>query len=249
MSVPASPGNDGSLAGSSLPGPTHLLAAAALLAFPALVPSPVVAQAAGRDTAFRHADHASLSCGHCHSTAEGHGAVTVTSRADCLSCHHGPLVRRECAACHGAEELGGRRFERSTTFELSMGTTATRPLPFDHAEHQAVACADCHAGRPALGASAVACADCHDEHHRPEAACRSCHGTAPEGSHGRDVHLTCAGSGCHAPSPIAASQRTRETCLACHQDLADHRPGRDCATCHLLPPAHDDGGTGEDRGR
>lgn len=224
-------------------GSVARLAAAALpLLLAGAVPSNVDAQQPPPETEdFSHRQHADLPCLHCHDSRDGHGELVIDTEAECTACHHGTVVRRECAACHEAGELGGIPYGRSTVLEMSVGTVE-RSLPFDHADHDGLVCSDCHAGPPALDASGVACADCHEEHHRPEASCRSCHAVAPDRSHDRQVHLTCSGAGCHEPAPVTAAERTRETCLACHRELADHRPGEVCQKCHLLPPARPEGG-------
>ena len=38
-----------------------------------------------------------------------------------------------------------------------------------------------------------------------------------------EVHLTCSGSGCHEVSSLDDIPQEREFCLACHQDLVEHK--------------------------
>ena len=57
----------------------------------------------------------------------------------------------------------------------------------------------------------------------------------PESAHPRDrVHQGCDGSGCHEDASVAALPAARNVCLACHTKQVDHKPGRDCAPCHLV---------------
>ena len=72
-------------------------------------------------------------------------------------------------------------------------------------------------------------------------ACSSCHVEAPASAHPpAEAHLTCSGSGCHQELPFEGVPNTRNACLVCHQELVDHRAGRECAECHAL----DGGGIG-----
>ena len=96
-----------------------------------------------------------------------------------------------------------------------------------------------------LAAASVSCSSCHEDHHTAESTCRACHATAPLEQHPVDeVHVTCTGSGCHEASSFSPPGRTREFCLACHQDLVEHKieDDRDCAACHTLPAPRDGGG-------
>lgn len=205
--------------------------------------------AANGDTvAFRHGDHADVGCQRCHSSEDTHGAVTVTSIRGCRSCHHSEPTARPCTRCHDRSELE-RSGEHPVTRDLalSVGTARDRELPFDHGIHGSVDCADCHAGGTSRSAATIQCSECHDEHHGTEVRCASCHREAPEGTHPLAAHATCTGSGCHDAQslPVTAStmaRAPRSICLACHQDQEDHRPGEQCARCHLTPS---DAGSGD----
>jgi hypothetical protein len=115
--------------------------------------------------------------------------------------------------------------------------TRDRALPFDHADHTSEGCESCHTADLTLSSAATSCSACHEAHHEPEATCRSCHEEAPAEAHPAEVHVGCSGAGCHTPTPFDAVPRTREFCLACHQDLVEHRreSEQECAECHTLP--------------
>ena len=190
---------------------------------------------------FRHVEHRDLACADCHASEPEHGALTVTTVADCRSCHHTEPVSADCASCHNeVSRVGtGAALEVHRTLSLSVGERPDRALPFDHARHADLSCASCHAAGPDQSAAQADCASCHEEHHTPVATCASCHVPAAEGAHQVETaHVGCSGSGCHTDLPFQALERTRAVCLGCHQDQVDHRPGEDCADCHAMtgPP-------------
>lgn len=204
----------------------------------ARAPGGPTGQGPPRDTTrFRHDDHSDIRCQTCHET--GQPTVTTDPRW-CRDCHHTGRRSASCQSCHRPGELRGRRFDTPRTLRFSVSDdSTTRTLPFRHEPHTELECSRCHTGRPALGAADAPCSECHAEHHEPEAACTACHRPAAEGAHPReDAHLTCTGSGCHEPAPFQEVPRTRNACLSCHREMADHRPGRDCAECHVLPAPH-----------
>ena len=74
------------------------------------------------------------------------------------------------------------------------------------------------------------------EHHQPESACSTCHVEGAEGSHPLSSHEGCSGAGCHEEQPADLSTWTRESCVFCHMDYAEHKPEvDDCANCHAVP--------------
>ena len=186
---------------------------------------------------FDHARHTQVDCLACHSMDESHGRITVTSFRDCRECHHTGSTVQPCTRCHEASDAPGRAYEVRRAFRPSVGAAENRTLPFDHGQHADVSCETCHREGLALSAARVNCSACHDEHHDAGNDCMACHQRPASTAHTRTSHLTCEGAGCHAPAPIAASDRTRTLCLACHQDMTDHQPGRTCVNCHALPPA------------
>lgn len=195
------------------------------------------AVSARRDTLeFRHRDHRSVGCVTCHPSDDTHGGLAVERPAGCHECHHRSDDAPACARCHAESELRGADYGLRGAPELSTGDAPERPLDFDHAEHEAAACRDCHTGGVELATEGAACADCHDEHHDPDARCAACHVDAPDEVHPVDVvHVTCAGSGCHTSLPFDRVPRSRQACLSCHQELTEHRPGRPCVECHPMP--------------
>lgn len=201
-------------------------------------PIPGWPQQVPQELDFLHSEHASVDCASCHESVERHGEVTVTTVNDCRSCHHtvdqGEI--QSCADCHQESESTGDPYALTRTMDFSTGLTVQRALPFDHDAHPDLDCASCHTDGLALSASAVDCASCHEDHHEPAADCMSCH--QPTGSEAHVVetaHVTCSGAGCHTDLPFEGLPRTNTVCLACHQDLVDHRPGGECAECHALP--------------
>lgn len=185
---------------------------------------------------FRHRDHRGVACVTCHPSEETHGGLAFRRPAGCHECHHASDDAPACTRCHAERELRGADYGLRGAPDLSTGDAPERPLDFDHAEHEASACRDCHTEGVELATEGAACAECHEDHHDPDARCAACHVDAPDEAHPVDVaHVTCAGSGCHASLPFDRVPRSRQACLVCHQDLADHRPGRPCVECHPMP--------------
>ena len=189
----------------------------------------------GKD-AFAHAQHKSVQCQSCHDNAPTHGTIKAVAR-DCQSCHHSATAAVTCTKCHERAELA-KRVSRTQQFALSTGAK-TRTMPFEHARHDDVACTKCHTGTGTMSAANVQCNACHVEHHKPAVTCMQCHPPVRKGAHTRNVHLGCAGSGCHSklPAALASVPHTRQFCTACHQDMVSHKPAGNCAECHKLPPA------------
>jgi len=181
---------------------------------------------------FRHETHTEVSCTSCHNSQEAHGQPTVTTATDCQACHHSAERAEPCTACHATATLVPARVSRSIA--LDIGLRANRSLPFDHAVHTSVTCGQCHADGVGRSAATVDCASCHREHHEPSVTCMACHAQPRANAHTLSAHVTCAGAGCHESQTYDPLPRTREFCLVCHQDLVDHRPGQDCASCHAL---------------
>ncbi|NIP83157.1 MAG: hypothetical protein GWM90_29570 [Gemmatimonadetes bacterium] len=222
--------------------PVRLASAGSLdpaLARLALAAHPAQAAQTADTLAFRHSRHRDVGCTSCHSMEDSHGALTVTGIRDCRSCHHTEPVSANCQDCHSAAEVRSLRVGMQRTMDIRVGglNRPTRTLPFNHAVHGGLDCAACHTGGLALSASAVECSACHEEHHAPTSECMACHEPPARGAHSLQVHLGCAGSGCHEAAPASVRQvpRTRDFCLVCHQGMTEHRPGRNCENCHTLP--------------
>jgi hypothetical protein len=188
------------------------------------------------ETVFRHANHRDVECSSCHVSTESHGAITVTEIADCRSCHHVGEPAENCASCHRRPVLAGRGpFTVPQRVDFSVrDQPVQRSLPFGHADHVEPTCATCHQAGLTRPLDTGACATCHTEHHAVGATCMSCHEQPPASAHDLQSHLTCGGSGCHENPVYDAVPRDRQGCLACHQDLVEHRPGQECAACHAL---------------
>jgi hypothetical protein len=187
--------------------------------------------------AFSHPRHRNVTCESCHNNSRQHGEVTVKTNAQCQSCHHKAPVANNCSSCHAASEFAAKPYPTTQNFAISagQGSTKTRQANFDHRRHAGVSCAQCHRDEVTRSAANVECSACHKEHHKPTATCMACHPTPRANAHTVNVHVGCAGSGCHSKLPVPGVPRTRQFCLACHQTLVNHKPGGNCADCHKLP--------------
>ena len=195
---------------------------------------------ASANQAFNHTRHRQVKCESCHNSTESHGAVVIKSAAQCQSCHHGnTAVAANCASCHQPGEYANRTYPMSQRFTFSTPSSGTRQraVSFAHQPHSRVECTACHREPVTRSAAKVECNACHADHHKATASCMACHPTPRQAVHNRNVHLSCAGSGCHSelPKSIANVPRTRTFCLACHQNMVNHRPTGNCADCHRLP--------------
>ena len=206
-------------------------------AAPPQLPSP------GADTvpSFSHDVHEAIQCTACHQMDAVHGASTVQTLQDCRSCHHTDEARRSCTACHQeGDEEWDRTYRMPRTFDLTVDVEdELREVSFRHPPHRDLACARCHDDGPSLSVPELDCQSCHEDHHVQASDCWSCHVEPEVGeeAHDRSVHVTCAGSGCHQDAPFQGPLLQRDGCLACHQEQVDHQEGRECARCHLMPPA------------
>ncbi|MBV6520445.1 MAG: hypothetical protein MNPFHGCM_00559 [Gemmatimonadaceae bacterium] len=184
------------------------------------------------DTAtFSHRRHRSLECTTCHSSTRTHGATTVRTREQCRSCHHANDARGlKCESCHSAQSIPAR--SQTVPMRIDDRPATERTLSFAHRDHTELVCASCHTADASRKVE-TNCLSCHEDHHAAGRTCTDCHADA-RAKHTREVHLTgCAGSGCHTAAPAAAISPTRNVCIACHTAQHDHKPGQDCAACHL----------------
>lgn len=178
-----------------------------------------------------HATHESVGCVDCHQGSAWLGERVVFARNECLSCHHSPDQASACEQCH---DSGPAPVARTENLHLSVWPAPrSRILPFDHAVHQTVDCAQCHTGG-VLKKFEQGCASCHQDHHQPMATCATCHSDVPLETHDLESHLGCGGAQCHQDALPLEAERSRSTCLTCHTAQVDHEPGGDCATCHVL---------------
>ena len=186
---------------------------------------------------FLHSQHRVVNCTNCHVNTETHGGLKVVTLNDCRSCHHAAPLANDCSRCHTSADAPSRTFRETRLMRPSVGRPdPQRVMLFPHATHQQLPCGSCHTQGPALDAGAVDCASCHEDHHDPGNDCSSCHRQAPASAHPpAEAHVTCSGSGCHTNPPFQVAPRSRTSCLVCHQNMTEHRPGRECADCHTLP--------------
>lgn len=188
------------------------------------------------DTAqFRHAEHKNVPCTSCHSSERSHGAVTISRPRGCQQCHHSPAQKAACATCHATVPA------QAATIPVSMSVWSApreRTLPFAHERHTIVACKTCHT-TPVTLAPQMQCSSCHERHHTAEASCATCHPATPasqQKQHPRvATHSTgCSGSGCHQDASVVKLPPSRNVCVACHREQTAHKPGGDCAACHMV---------------
>jgi len=186
---------------------------------------------------FLHSQHRTVECQNCHVSGEEHGGLAVRTLSDCRACHHAAPNSDSCDRCHDSAVAPHEAFQQTVTMSLSVGEPdRSRTVTFPHSRHADLACGTCHTRGVRLIAVNVDCGSCHEDHHRPENDCTQCHNAAPTSAHPpSEAHVTCSGSGCHSTFPFETVPRTRQVCLACHQDRQDHRPGQRCAECHTLP--------------
>lgn len=189
---------------------------------------------------FRHQPHEDLPCRGCHGAGASHRTTRVRGPTDCAGCHHDPARGLSCAKCHAAGNIPA---ERTVRVALALQVTEAprvRDITFRHDVHLAtgtrLACQDCH-GTPVTMARNRECGSCHSSHHSDRADCVSCHSPPRRDAHDASVHLTCAGSACHATAKAPSPTLSRATCLFCHADKKDHEPDGSCAACHRIPGA------------
>ncbi|HEX9106385.1 MAG TPA: cytochrome c3 family protein, partial [Longimicrobiales bacterium] len=203
------------------------------------VPAPLPAPGAATVTSgpfrgFSHGIHHTVACTRCHGMSSAHGTLLVRSVQDCMRCHHSPAQRIACGSCHARSTLP-QNVQRTLTVSTSVAPTpSTRTLPFSHAAHAQVACRSCHSGPPRY-LTLASCTSCHESHHTTARDCRVCHTAPLIARHNAVAHVTCAGAGCHRDPAVNALTWSRQVCLACHRDKANHHPGAACELCHAVP--------------
>ena len=204
---------------------------AGALAFSAARQPP--ARGAGSPPRFSHSIHRDVGCASCHSNERRHGETLVRTARDCASCHHRADRATSCTGCHAEREPTPPGRVTVSVTPAAGARARPRQLPFAHAPHREVACADCHTA-PVTLAVQRGCESCHAEHHVPTADCLSCHAGPVLQAHKLSSHEGCSASGCHTSRVAASLAPVRAVCLSCHQDLTRHRPGRECADCHRV---------------
>ena len=189
---------------------------------------------------FAHQRHEDLPCRGCHGAGAMHRTTRIRSPVDCAACHHDPARALSCAKCHRADNVPAERTVRLTLNLQVSDTARARDVVFRHDVHVAttadLACKDCHATAVTLQRNRE-CGSCHASHHAGGAECVNCHARPRRGAHNASVHLSCAGSACHATARAPTPTLSRTLCLFCHTDRRDHEPEGSCATCHRIPGA------------
>jgi hypothetical protein len=181
---------------------------------------------------FKHGLHKNMLCSACHSSSERHGALTVTKAADCAACHHAADQPLSCEGCHSKSSLANVSLVTNTIKLSVWKLPKERTANFKHSAHIKSECKDCHSKGPGY-APQKDCSTCHEKHHTAESDCRSCH-VGVKDLHKRTVHQGCAVSGCHVDKSVAALSTSRQVCLSCHVEMANHKRGGDCAECHKV---------------
>lgn len=189
---------------------------------------------------FQHARHDALPCRGCHGSGAAHRTTRVRAPTDCNACHHDPARALSCSKCHTGDAIPAERSVRLTLALQVAETPRAREVTFRHDVHIAASaglgCKDCHGTAVTLQRNRD-CGSCHSSHHAGKAECTSCHVRPARGAHNAAVHLTCAGSACHAAANAPVPALSRTLCLFCHSDRRDHEPNGSCAACHRIPGA------------
>ena len=183
---------------------------------------------------FKHKPHEHIACLTCHEREDGHGAVKITVAADCTGCHHSRQNLNVCSSCHTPDKLA-TPIQRTLLFKTSASRTEQkRTLSFEHKQHSATQCSACHASSADMRVI-KSCGSCHSEHHQELRNCTACHDAGKVTAHTAKAHQGCGGTGCHQDEATASLRTQRNVCLGCHGDMAEHKPGGDCASCHMIP--------------
>ena len=179
---------------------------------------------------FNHTPHvarAGLACARCHSPLEDHGRTTVTSPAQCASCHHRGAEDRSCVQCHVGDE------------GAPVAPVPTAVGQFPHQPHREAGfnCTMCHVA-PSLSAKGLECQTCHEFHHQPQANCLACHQDTAKAKHDvSSAHLQC--SQCHGEGASGLTSWSRHVCTVCHTDRVEHNAPVACDQCHTMQPLAD----------
>ncbi len=204
----------------------------ACLAFGATMPTATLAQEQARRP-FEHEYHRNVPCTSCHTSGGQHGVPREWTAETCASCHHDPARGMSCDACHERATFADPRPVAQTMHLSVWRESRTRVLSFDHHLHVQLACRDCHEGAGLL--EPPECASCHQNHHRAGVECAQCHRAPDPGVHDLRAHASCGGSGCHSEAATRRPMLSRPSCLICHPGQRDHKPGLECASCHVVP--------------
>lgn len=175
----------------------------------------------------------------------------------CFRCHDGKhvsedgrVIRRKCTICHTMPESGPSKYWAEGYPE---GKKWESWHPWDlKGKHALMNCSNCHSGgmpppRDCVtcheeknishyaktgGMSDLECSDCHEDLQKvePLVDCTDCHDDLG-GLHVKvEDHKDAGCTTCHQAHTWVVN--SRDTCYQCHDDRADHNPGKFCGDCH-----------------
>lgn len=185
--------------------------------------------------------HADTSCKGCHVLDQGLTYHKVRGKT-CRECHENPHRtdwKRDCEACHRAEEPAWKGAAARFTADLHQTTGFPLGKP-----HDKVACEGCHTKDPRFSdRKQDDCAACHADVHAGQfgkRTCRDCHErthfTPVAFSHEiyplEDAHAKVECKACHTGKPQRFA-KTPRACAACHDDPhAGQFKQAACDACH-----------------
>jgi hypothetical protein len=187
---------------------------------------------------FSHKTHRQLACITCHSTTSRTNDLTFQPPRGCQICHHQRPTKADCSTCHQSEEIAPAD-PVTVEVQVPQQRPRDRQVEFAHAEHDDLACVQCHSAAVTLDLepAKAGCTACHDDHHVAGRDCAACHRTeAIVEAHAPPVDAHRACDQCHTAATVAALEPTRSFCLACHQSDTDHYQQTECSVCHLQAP-------------
>jgi nitrate/TMAO reductase-like tetraheme cytochrome c subunit len=190
-----------------------------------------------RSDTFPHDRHKSLACITCHASQREHSRLTFQPPRGCQICHHETPAKLDCASCHTKGELAAP--DSVTVRVVVSGSPARKhPARFDHAQHRATPCLDCHTTAVTLEAAppVASCKACHDDHHAAGRRCSACHAADSDEAVAAHAppergHVAC--DACHAPATVARLVPDRAFCVTCHAEQSGHYAAQECTVCHF----------------
>jgi len=183
-----------------------------------------------------------LACSDCHKQARSDGAFHA-GKTLCTGCHEPHRFdltklseRALCGRCHVAQiRLTSRNLGHSSCEGCHEGTV--------HEPSGVIACASCHQEKIANSPKGhQQCLTCHEPHGGtvlPKIHCTGCHNAnelpglhrIPDQPVGQG-HTEC--TACHDIHQNTV-RADRATCMACHEDVANHQPeAKRCTGCHTF---------------
>ncbi len=203
-------------------------------------------------------NHASVkdeACEKCHYSGDpqwvqventaGHKVHADQQNIACQTCHgmrlHSFTPSIEiCAACH-PDKVAGQQNSIKVPGMANLHCTECHQFLREDSPLRPTreTCLSCHqkiqsgVTFPDNGPMKWDCLQCHKPHQaeKPTVDCNSCHSAIKtEGLHSAKTHSQTACQICHKPHEWTVT--TRDPCLSCHTDRANHNPGQVCAACH-----------------